>query len=297
MRLRIIYRSYGGENMKNRPPYFGKALALQSLLRAAEAVDADILFMNDGPIPEERLSLMRDAGEVVTLPSVGMRRSYVEGLRVPARRGWSDDDLVWFSEDDYLYVPEALVLLREAATQLSVDYFALYGGTEEYPVGPDGSTPWTPDDWAPGSSAVIDGQQWERIMSTTSTFGARPGALRHDLSIFLQGLLPHKKMYRDHDTCMVYQGYQPHEWRQLGLDLLRRTSGTPRERAREALLVPFKAALNVRSHRRPANRRTLLAAVPNLATHLEIEWLSPGRDWEHVARETAIWATSRANSR
>ena len=51
MRLRIIYRSYGGENMKDRPPYYGKTLALQSLLRAAEAVDADILFMNDGPHP------------------------------------------------------------------------------------------------------------------------------------------------------------------------------------------------------------------------------------------------------
>lgn len=291
MKLRIIYRSYGGENMKNRPAYYRKTLALQSLLRARESVDADIVFLNDGPIPEDRLEVMRDVGEVVTLPGVGMRRSYVEGLRLPARRGWPDDDLVWFSEDDYLYVPEAFVRLREAAVQLSADYFALYGGTAEYPVGPDGSAAWIPRDWAPASPTTIDGQQWERILSTTSTFGVRARALRQDLSIFLQGLLPHRKMLRDHDTCVVYQGHQPHEWLQLGLDLVGRSTGTPRERARQAFFAPFKAALNVRAHRRPANRRILLAASPNLATHLETEWLSPGRDWERVARETAAWAT------
>ena len=79
-------------------------------------------------------------------------------------------------------------------------------------------------------------------MLVTTRWSHHPGKRQHDLSIFLQGLLPHKKMYRDIDTCMVYQGYLPHEWRQLCLDLLGRASGTPRERAREALLVPFKGS-------------------------------------------------------
>ena len=35
-RLRIVYRSHGGENMKSRPAYYSKLLALASVVRAAE---------------------------------------------------------------------------------------------------------------------------------------------------------------------------------------------------------------------------------------------------------------------
>ena len=294
MRLRIVYRSYGGENMKNRPGYYTKALALQSFLRAAEAVDAEIVFMNDGPMPEERLALMRDVGEIVTLPGVGMRRSYMTGLRLPARRGWPADDVVWFSEDDYLYAPDALSRLRAAAERLQADYFALYARTDEYDVNPDGPHDWIPRGWAPGPPATVDDQQWVRVLSTASTFGARVGALDADMSIFAQALLPHKKMYRDHDTCVVYQGYEPHDWRQLGRDLVGRAEGDVKTRLREVALAPFKAALNVRSHRRASHSRVLLAAAPNLATHLELAWMAPGTDWQQVAKETAEWAADRS---
>ncbi|MCW0212458.1 MAG: hypothetical protein OJJ54_03795 [Pseudonocardia sp.] len=289
MRLRIVFRSYGGENMKNRPPYYRKLTALRSAVRAAEAAGAEITFMNDGPMPEDRLAVMREnGGEIVTLPGVGMRKSYVAGLRLPSRRGWAAEDLVWFSEDDYLYTPDAFVRLIAAAERLpDADYFGLYGDDADFPV--CDNSDWTPPGWDPGPSVDVDGQQWSRIVSTASTFGVRAGALRQDLSIFVQGLLPHKKMYRDHDTCVVFQGYRPHEWDQLLRDVTGRAAGTPRDRVREAALAPFKAALNVRAHRRPENRRTFVAAFPNLATHLEVEWLSPGRDWAAVAADTERW--------
>jgi glycosyltransferase involved in cell wall biosynthesis len=293
MKLRIVCRSYGGENTKNRPAYYSKLLALHSLLRAAAAADAEIVFLNDGPVPADRLDLMREAGEIHTLPGVGMRRSYTTALRLPSERGWPDEDLVWFSEDDYLYTPDAFVRLLAAAGQLPADYFALYAGTDDMPVAPGIEEMPTPKGWDPGAPLDVDGQRWQRTMSTASTFGARVGALRTDLPIFLQALLPHRNMLRDHDTCVVYQGYEPHHWSRLGRDAIGRSGGSARDRLREAVLVPFKAALNLRSHRLPAHRRTLLAAVPNLATHLEVEQLSPGRDWEQVAEDTRRWLGGR----
>jgi glycosyltransferase involved in cell wall biosynthesis len=294
MKTKIIYRSYGGDNLKNRPAFYSKLLALQSLLRAAEAVDAEIFFLNDGPIPEVSLNLMRSAGEVIPLVGAGMRHSYVSGLRFPSHRRWSSEDLVWISEDDYLYAPNAFTRLVEAAEQLPADYFALYGGTDDYPVYTGSDEYWTPRGWCPSSHLGPGNQRWVQILSTASTFGARVGALQQDLPIFIEAMLPHTRMYRDHETCVTLQGYETHEWRQLGRNLLARSAGTPRARMREAVLVPFEAAMNLRSHRRTSRRRTLLVAEPNLATHMEVEWMAPGLDWERVAAETKAWGESHA---
>jgi hypothetical protein len=72
--LHVVYRSYGGENAKSRPPFYSKLLALASLLCALEEADGaiEVLFINDGPVPIDRLELMRSKGEVVQLPGVGL---------------------------------------------------------------------------------------------------------------------------------------------------------------------------------------------------------------------------------
>jgi hypothetical protein len=294
MKTRIIYRSCGVSNRKNRPEFFSKKLALESLLRATEAVDVEIFFLNDGVIPEAILSLMKSAGEVIPLSGgTGMRHSYLSGLRFPSERGWSNDDLVWISEDDYLYKPDAFVRLIDAAEHLPADYFALYAATDDYPLGPSSEAHCTPRGWCP-SSYASGGERWAQTLSTASTFGARVGALREDLSIFVLALIPHKKMYRDLDTGVTLQGYETHEWRQLGRNLVGRSDGTPRARLREAALAPFKAAMNVRSHRRPSRRRLMLMAEPNLATHMEVAWMAPGSDWGRVAAETEVWSEARS---
>jgi glycosyltransferase involved in cell wall biosynthesis len=293
MRLRIVYRSYGGENKKNRPEYYSKRIALESLLRAREAVDADVVFLNDGPIPADRLAVMEAHGELVSLAGVGMRGSYMAALRTPDRFGWADDDLVWFSEDDYLYAPDAFVRLLDAARELPADYFALYGGTDAFPVAPGLEDVWRPRGWDPHVFGEAAGYRWQRILSTASTFGTRCGVLREDLSVFRQGLLPHLNQLRDHDTCVVLQGYEPHDWRVVAREAVGRSAGDLRARARTAAIAPFKAALNVRAHRRAARRRALYAAEPNLAAHMETAQIPPGRDWAEVARQTGEWARAR----
>src|SRR6266511_6323917 len=129
-RLQVIYRSHGRENTKGSPPYYRKLLALVSLLRAAEEArePVDLVFLNDGWIPPERLAIMRSAGEVVAEARLGGNEgSFRKALAIPRVRKWSDDDLVWFAEDDYLYDPRALAgLIGAAAAMPEADYLALY---------------------------------------------------------------------------------------------------------------------------------------------------------------------------
>ncbi|TXR56977.1 hypothetical protein [Quadrisphaera setariae] len=298
MTLRVVYRSYGGDNHKDRPRGYSKLLCLQSFVRALEGVDVDVVFLNDGPVPVELLELMRGAGRVEQLVGSGMRASYWGALQLATRRpGWHDDDVVWFSEDDYLYRPDALRALARAAQDpatASADYFALYGSTPGRSVlRPEESELPDPRGWQAGEPRVVGEQEWRRLRSTASTFGGRVRALRQDLGIFRLCMWPHKTMLRDHDTCLVLQGSSPYTASDLLRPVVQPVLGGGRGLSgavRHAVLLPFLAATALRSLRRPSRRRTFLAAAPNLATHMEDGRLAPGTDWARVAEEVRSWA-------
>src|SRR5215213_752023 len=131
MTLRAVYRSYGGENTKKRPAYYSKLMALLSFVRTASAVpDIDIVFVNDGPIPSDRLDVMHRFGRAIQISERphGMRASYRFALALADLEDWADDDLVSFHEDDYLYTADAFPALAEAASRLTqASYFSLYG--------------------------------------------------------------------------------------------------------------------------------------------------------------------------
>ncbi|MEI2764230.1 MAG: hypothetical protein V9F82_00840 [Dermatophilaceae bacterium] len=155
-----MYRSYGGENLKGRPPFYSKDLALWSLLRAAQSAAVRPTFLNDGPIPEARLDVMGSRGEVRSLSQrpAGMRSSYWSALRFAARSSWPDDDVVLFSEDDYLYTPDALVRLAEAADALpGVSYFAPYASTPRLPSAEFPRGYAAPPGWAAGPPVEVGG--------------------------------------------------------------------------------------------------------------------------------------------
>ncbi|MDN5932505.1 MAG: hypothetical protein L0I24_15805, partial [Pseudonocardia sp.] len=128
--LRILHRSYGGDNTKPRPAYYSKLLALAAMLRAADALDVapELVFINDGPMPDERLRVMERFGEVRWVRRGGSdANSYREMLADENARAGQPDDLIWLAEDDYLYVPDALRQLVAGAAATDADYFTLYG--------------------------------------------------------------------------------------------------------------------------------------------------------------------------
>lgn len=271
--LHVVYRSHGGENSKGRPDWYSKLVGLRSFGRAAQTFRAqrpgtrlDVVFLNDGPIPAERGTLMAQWGSPVTIQAGSNRRSYLAGVALARRDAWDAADLVLLAEDDYLWRPEALVSLLDAAVDprgASADYFAPYG----LPVEDDGE----PTRWGP-------------LESTTSTFAARVGAIRQDERLLQLCALSGGDF--DHTTCLTLQGRA----RFGGRDLVRHHApapGTPawRAAARWGYLTALRAAVDVRSLRRPSRRRTLLGAQPALATHMETGWIAPG-PWQRIAAES-----------
>ncbi|MFZ1572739.1 MAG: glycosyltransferase, partial [Candidatus Kapaibacterium sp.] len=105
--LHIIYRSYGGENLKNRPDFYSKLVCLYSFIDSVLMIDEEVklIFMNDGPIQDDKIEVMKKYGDIISLPSLGNSPSFREALNLALNL--SDSDLVYFAEDDYLYKPEA----------------------------------------------------------------------------------------------------------------------------------------------------------------------------------------------
>lgn len=292
MTIHLVYRSYGGENLKHRPAYYSKWLTLSSFARAAERLaGADTVFVNDGPIPRDRLALMTAFGRVLSVgdsPS-GMRASYSYALGLPDREGWPDDDVVMYVEDDYLLTEDAFLALSDAVDHApEASYFALYGERPDYAAEADRRRFAVPDGWRPQEDVVCRGRTWFNLASTTSTFGARVGALRSDLDIFEQCMRPFRRRFLDHESCLLVQATVPYRGWQLVAGLPGDFEPSLRNVVRAVVLVPYRFALNRRA-RRQLRPHLLYAVTPNEATHLEHPVISPDRDWETLAEEVLAW--------
>jgi hypothetical protein len=295
--LRAIYRSTASENGKPRPPFFSKLLSLASFLRAVEELGqpVDILFLNDGGIPPDRLRVMEAAGEVGWLPQTdlhrrllyrdqtgpgggGMARSYLGSMAAVERKGWPDEDVVYLVEDDYLHAPDALRCLLDGAAAIpEASYIALYATI----------------DWARTRTLPVhsDGYGWHTAISTTSTFAARVGALRIDRWIHRLGYFG--CLDPGQDIGYAYQGIRSYPWSTLLGSVFGRGaygSGSVLGRSKRAAVQGLMNALAIKSSFAP---HLLVAPVPAAATHLHFPYLAPGVDWERIAEETFVWARER----
>jgi len=295
-RLRIIYRSHSGENVKTRPPYYSKLLGLVSLLRAVEESGSSpqVIFWNDGPIPADRMALMREHGEVVQIDGGSNRRSYRAAIDMAARSDWHPDDLIWFAEDDYLYRPEAFRMLMSAWRRLEdADFMSMYGG-----LALDLASPRNEPRALPRLGAVnvpypaeIDGTNWFRGVSTTSTFGVRHAVLREDRRLLRA--LPYSGGSWDHTTCLTVQGLQPFTWTEIGAELVpfgsMPAARWPAAIARGAV----RTGVNLRSRRTMEHCRTLYLCDPVGALHMEMPAEGSALDWEALADDARAWAQAR----
>lgn len=300
MRLHVIFRSYGGENRKPRPAFYDKRTALASLLMASESstVDHEITFLNDGPVPDDLLELMKSSGVVAGEERLGHLSSYLRAIDIAVESSWPDTDLVLFSEDDYLYHPSALDQLAGAAMSIpETDYLSPYGSTvadlagsdviDRLPVGGMEQPAWT-----------VGEQTWVRGVAHTNTFAARLGVLRADRRLFRQATWPlRKRVHWDTEVCLAYQGYRPFPWGPALRDLVLPAGPGLERRLKSWALAPFKVTLNLRSYRRPSHRRLLALPDPSLAAHLEVGLVPASRDWESIEAASRAWLADRAQAR
>jgi hypothetical protein len=275
MAIHLVYRSSGKENTKPRPRFYSKALALASFLRAVDQSSevVNVIFLNDAPIPRGTLKMMGKAGEVLNRNGLTLERSYREAITLPLERGWPSSDLVYLSEDDYLFRPEAFTRLARAARDIpQAAYFAFYASTA------------TEQRRLPTAHG-----DWRLAESTTSSFGARISVLAADRWLHLIGCRAEGDF--DRAICMAYAGRRPYSWQEVPSNV-GAGAGLKATTAR----VLGRATLNLGSYRARRQCRLLVTELPSLATHMEEPHLAEGVDWAEVATDTNLWAEQRGFS-
>jgi hypothetical protein len=279
--VHILYRTTARENQKGRPPWYDKGLAFASLLHAVNecGFPIEVHVLADGELAPA-ISERTGSGDLkqVRISGGSNRRSFLATLSYARELTTSSDDFIWLSEDDYLYAPDSFVRLHEARQKIpEADYFALY----------------TPDDFAWHDShrsqplrSIPDASwrlsvEWARIISTTSTFGARAGVLSSDEWLLRLCVLAGGPFA---PSCsMALQGVVPFSWLNLYRDLNWQPSI---KHTRNALLrPPMRLMVNVATLCQASRRRLLLSPVEDLATHMEDGFVSPARNWEQLAGE------------
>jgi len=202
-RLHFYYRSTGGDNKKGRPPYYSKETCLRSFLRAQARVAScsRVTFVNDGPIPGDRLRIMWEHGTILPLSGIGNTPCHRETLRHALA---SESELVYFAEDDYLYVASAFEQMIAAFDALpGVDYVTLYDHTDRYR---------RRDDARRGRSRIFltEATHWRTVESTCMTFGARRPVLASDR--WIHALPTRKPFPADRRIWRMTQGIGPYFW-------------------------------------------------------------------------------------
>ncbi|MCU1693345.1 MAG: hypothetical protein JWM64_2436 [Frankiales bacterium] len=276
--LTAFYRVTPSGNRKPRPPWFSKRLALQSFLRSLEQAGpgSSVAYVADGGVPDELRDLVRATGPVLDVVGGDAPRSFRRLLDVT--RDVDPDAVVWFAEDDYLYRPEALPALREAAAHLpGADYLGLYT--------PD-NTAWHADHASqpgrrlPEERYDVGGRTWRRSWDSTSTFGLRGAALHRDRALL--AVCSATGGPWDNTCVTTMQGVPSYAWRHLYGDLYLRLS-----RASAGRVVSRPLLRGLTNLAAPTRGATWVAPATSLITHCEPDHLAPGTDWAGLAQELA----------
>jgi hypothetical protein len=270
--LAIAYRVYprvsGSPALHAGDKFQLVKLCLASFKRALGSLRVKIWLLLDGCPPSYedlfRQYFREDEIEVVNLAAVGNEATFAMQVDILARQSLAE--LVYFAEDDYFYLPNAIVEMVEfAGSGEGIDFVTPYDHPDRY------------QDSTRRQRAMLRAfgrRHWRTASSTCLTFLATRNALVQNRALF-------RTFRRGAHDCAIWQAIT----QKVGLF-------DPRVHAANS--DRFKIWLNTwfRGYRRILFGRSykLWSPIPGVATHMALPYLSPVVDWYAEFSHRAVLA-------
>jgi hypothetical protein len=268
--LAIAYRVYprvsGTPALYSDDKFKLVEVCLESFKRALGSLRIKMWVLLDGcpPVYEElfRAYFRDEEVEVIHLASVGNEATFAMQADLLSHQTVSD--LVYFAEDDYFYLPDAMVeLVAFARGGTNVDFITPYDHPDRY----EGT-------FRERSLVQTFGvRHWRTTSSTCLTFLASREAVVENLSLF-------KSFKRGDDDCAIWQAVTG------GATLFNfYLHATTFQRFKiwiKTWIYGYKRIVFRRSYK-------LWSPLPSVGTHMALPYLAPVVDWYSEFNHAAEW--------
>ena len=262
--LFTLYRISDGSNQaKNKLSHADKFHCLRNYLSVFGNENL-LVFADNCSAPT--LDELTKLGITYQTIKLGNRGSFLHIVKYAIEQ-LPKDDYVYLLEDDYLHLPGSRQALLEGLA--IADYVSLYDHPDKYvEFSKGGLNHYVIDGGETTKIFLTQSSHWKETNSTTMTFAARIGTLAADYKIWAKWGV--RDYYVWQDLLRNEAGFSEH------MRVVRnKLSGKAAFRQKmENALRHFGYHFN--------RKRRLITPVPGMATHVELNYLSPLRDWQKV---------------
>jgi len=243
-------------------------ICLRSFKESLDGLRVKVWVLLDG-CPDGYANLFRkyfDPQDLILLPVPAMGNRATFGNQVEILLRQTESDLVYFAEDDYVYLPNLFPHMVEfLRAHRDVDFVSPYDHLDCYSLAIHRHPKWL---------RVHAGHHWRTAASTCLTFLTRKETLRQKQRAFLT-------YCRRNKDCSLW------------LSLTKRSIFNPFQFLRFAPTSPLFAKIIAKAWFFGARqilfgkRMSLWVPIPAIATHLDSQALSPTIDWSALMKEQA----------
>lgn len=177
--MKVLYRISDGSTPKEKFSNATKQYCVQNFLKHFPK-DEVIIYADN--VKDSTLEWIKELGCETHRSNGG---SSAGGFRIIFEEAlkFTDDEIVYFVEDDYLHLPNSRQVLLEGLER--VNYVSLYDHLDKYMLPSYGGNPYIGNDAAEETKVFLTKHShWKLTNSTTMTFASTVRVLREDAGVW-----------------------------------------------------------------------------------------------------------------
>jgi len=176
---------------KPRPEWFDREKIFDSLILSLDERASYIAFHDSGNGGIEDHFLNDKDVNKVSMKGGNDAQSFLNLLNYVIEQNYDEEDIIYFTEDDYLHKHGWVDIMLEGFEYLGADYYTLYDHPNKYYPGM-----W---DQLPSYLLISPSTHWRTTVSTTNTYACKFKTLKQHFDIHVKYCDLVEKWTKDHD--------------------------------------------------------------------------------------------------
>ena len=194
MKIRVFQRHCNfssNSHNKPRPEWFDREKIFDSLISTLDERVKYTAFHDSGNGTIENHFLNDKNVNKISMKGGNDAQSFLNLLNYVIEQNYSDEDIIYFLEDDYLHKEGWIDILIEGFEYIGADYYTLYDHPDKYYLETYGELQ--------SKILVTPSSHWRTTPSTTNTYACKFKTLKQHFDIHVKYCDLIEKWTKDHD--------------------------------------------------------------------------------------------------